>query len=354
MMFAAYFYRIYETGKEINLNKLEKEMAEDHNISRRRFLRVKPSSIQLDVPPLLINLGSFVLNYGQTEIFLQAKARIYDIGAVSICLSYENTYNNPIDLTSFSLTFSGQKGLDEAFGLYIDILTNTLSAYLGEIKIDSDFYEDYTIYRIAQADDSMDPVSILMGEKTDFSSQMRQQLMNNTLSYSKDDFAVISWDTALLCDPEDPEDLRDLIEFANVQLLELRYYDTLLTRHMEKMYDDIEQAEKLSRYARLKLYRQIMTKLMEIIADITEVTEKIKNFIKITEDIYYARVYETTLRVLRTGQWSESLTRTTNVIYQNYSLLSNEVNVQHSNFLEWIIIILIALEFLFAILQAVF
>ncbi|SHH26375.1 hypothetical protein SAMN02745221_02050 [Thermosyntropha lipolytica DSM 11003] len=353
-MFAAYFYRIYETGKEIDLDLLEKEMSDDHNISRQRFLRVKPSSIQLDVPPLLINLGNLAISHRKNKIVLQAKARIYDIGAVSICLSYENKGNIPADLTDFALSFAGQKGLEDAFSLYIDILANTLSAYLGEIKIDPDFYEDYTIYRITSPEEVTDPMPVLMGEKTDFSPQMRQQIMNNTLSYSRDDFAIISWDTALLCDPEDPEDLRDLIEFANVQLLELRYYDAILNRHMEKMYADIEEAEKLSRYARLRLYRQIMTELMEIIADITEVTEKIKNFIKITEDIYYARVYETTLRVLRTYQWSESLTRTTNVIYQNYSLLSNEVNVQHSNFLEWIIIILIALEFLFAILQTVF
>lgn len=350
-MFAAYFYRIYETGKEINLDKLEKEMADDHNISRRRFSRVKPSSIQLDVPPLLINLGSSAITYQQHKIFLQAKARIYDIGAVSICLIYENNANSPSGLTDFALSFAGQKGLEEAFSLYIDILSHTLSPYLGETKIDPDFYEDYTIYRITKPEEAPDPMPVLMGEKTDFSTAMRQQIMNNTLSYSKDDFAIISWDTALLCDPEDPEDLRDLIEFANVQLLELRYYDAILNKHMEKMYDDIEEAENLSRYARLKLYRQIMAELMEIIADITEVTEKIKNFIKITEDIYYARVYETTLRVLRTYQWSESLSRMTNVIYQNYSLLSNEVNVQHSNFLEWIIIALIALEFLFAILQ---
>lgn len=350
-MFAAYFYRLYETGQEINLDKLEKEMAADHNISRRRFLRVKPTSIQLDVPPLLLNLGSFTLTYQQKKISLQAKARIYDIGAVSICLIYENDSSSPFDLTSFALSFSGQRGLEEVFDLYIDMLTNTLSFYMGKINIDPDFYEDYTIYRITRPDEAPDPMPVLMGEKADFSSQMRQQVINNTLSYSKDDFAIISWDTALLCDPEDPEDLRDLIEFANVQLLELRYYDAILNKHMEKMYDDIEAAEKLSRYARLKLYRRIMADLMEIIADITEVTEKIKNFIKITEDIYYARVYETTLRVLRTWQWSESLTRMTNVIYQNYSLLSNEVNVQHSNFLEWIIIILIALEFLFAILQ---
>ncbi|MBO8158185.1 hypothetical protein [Thermosyntropha sp.] len=353
-MSAIYFYRIYETGTEINLDKLEQEISADHSISRRRFSRVKPSSIQLDTPPLLINLGTFTFSLEKQEIPLIARARIYDIGAVSICLFFEDrNHSDKIPLEDIALYFSGQQGLDQVFSLYVDMLINTLASYLEKITINLDFYEDYIIYCINNKEEISDPMIILMGEKTNFSPQMRQQVLNNTLSYSQDDFAIISWDSALLCDSEDPQDLQDLIEFANVQLLKLRYYDNLVARRMEKMYDDIEQAEKLSRYARLRRYRQIMSELMEIIGDITEVTEKIKNFIKITEDIYYARVYETTLRVLRTGQWSESLNRMISVIYQNYSLLSNEVNIQHSNFLEWIIIILIALEFIFAILQSI-
>jgi len=39
------------------------------------------------------------------------------------------------------------------------------------------------------------------------------------------------------------------------------------------------------------------------------------------------------------------------VIRENYSMLSDEVHIQHSNLLEWVIIILIALEFVFAIWQ---
>ena len=92
----------------------------------------------------------------------------------------------------------------------------------------------------------------------------------------------------MICDQEDPADLRDLIEFANVQLLELRYYEDLLTRHMDRMYDDIQKVDKDSRFKRSRQYRRIMSRLMEFIADISEVTEKIDNFIKITKDIYYA------------------------------------------------------------------
>jgi uncharacterized Rmd1/YagE family protein len=51
------------------------------------------------------------------------------------------------------------------------------------------------------------------------------------------------------------------------------------------------------------------------------------------------------LDVLHISQWRSSVNRRIEVIHHSYSMLSDEVNVQHSYFLEWVIIALIALEF---------
>jgi hypothetical protein len=99
------------------------------------------------------------------------------------------------------------------------------------------------------------------------------------------------------------------------------------------------------RFLRMRQYHTIMAKQMEIYAEVSEIFEKVDNLIKVTEDVYYARVYATALKVFRSRQWSESVSRKIEVIRENYSMLSDEVRIQHSNFLEWVIIILIALEF---------
>ena len=88
-------------------------------------------------------------------------------------------------------------------------------------------------------------------------------------------------------------------------------------------------------------------------ANILEVFEKINNFIKVTEDNSYARVYSTASKVLRNQQWNLSVNRKIEIIYQNYLILSEEVRIQHSNFLEWIIIILISLEFNLAVWHSI-
>jgi uncharacterized Rmd1/YagE family protein len=55
--------------------------------------------------------------------------------------------------------------------------------------------------------------------------------------------------------------------------------------------------------------------------------------------------------MLRSGQWSESVSHKIEVIRDNYSMLSEEVRIQHSNFLEWIVIVLIALEIVMAVVE---
>lgn len=350
-MLSLRFYRIYETGSEIDLDSLEQRLSESHTIARVRFSRVKTKSIIMEASPLLVKLDPSKVQTEFDHMPFEARAKIFDVGTISICLQYVNEAGDPGTLEKLALQFAGQKGLDHIFAHYLTSIKEILKSYLNSIAVDPEFYEDYNLYWTSSPDANSDPVTVLMGEKAAFSPQIRNDILKNTLSYSEDDFAIISWDSAWLCDPEDPTDLMDLIEYANVQLLQLRFYDTRLTVQMEKMYDDLESADRMPRFGRLRQYHSIMSQLMEVYAEITETIEKIQNLIKITEDIYYARVYASTLNMLRTGQWSDSVKRKIDVIHRNYTMLSNEVNIQYSNFLEWTIIILIALEFGWAVWQ---
>ncbi|HIH02942.1 MAG TPA: hypothetical protein HA263_03510, partial [Methanoregulaceae archaeon] len=126
----------------------------------------------------------------------------------------------------------------------------------------------------------------------------------------------------------------------------------VLTLQMQRMYDDLEAGGRFGRFRRRRGYDALLNRLMETYAEVSEVTEGIENLIRITEDVYYARVYATALRVLRADQWRASVDRKIDVIRENYQMLSNEVNREHDNFLEWVIIVLIALEFAFAIWEA--
>jgi hypothetical protein len=277
------------------------------------------------------------------------QARIFDIGAFSFCFVYECKDAGPAELEEIAFLFAGQEGLSDYYIQYLRTLSEIVRPHIKNFAITPEFYEDYTIFVTDRRDEAVDPVPLLIGEKVKISPQMREEITKYSLSYTTDDITILSWDSALICNPEGSTDLIDLIEFANVQVLELRYYDQELTREMEKMYDEIERADRFSSFRRGREYHAIMARLMETSAGISETIEKVDNLIKVTEDIYYARVYAMALKVLRSSQWSESVSRKIEVIQENYSMLSDEVRIQHSNFLEWIIIVLIAMEFIFAI-----
>lgn len=352
-MISIRFYRIYDIGREIDLDWLEKSLAQNYFTARTSFHRVKPKSIVLEEPPLLIQMHPIRVERHGRQFEFSVVARVYDIGAISFCFVYEDRNADYKELEEIAFLFAGQEGLADFYVQYLKTLGEIIKPHIKNFAIDPAFFEDYTIYVTDRRDDSIDPVPLMIGEKTSISTQMREEIIKNSLSYSGDDLAVLSWDSALLCEPGSPTDLLDLIEFANVQVLELRYYDRELTRKMEKMYDDIEHADRMSQFRRSRKYHAIMADLMETYAEVSEIIEKVNNLIKVTEDVYYARLYAMALKVQRSHQWSESVSRKIDVIRENYSMLSDEVRIQHSNFLEWVIIILIALEFGLAIWQSI-
>jgi hypothetical protein len=345
------FYRVYDTGDKIDLEMLDEALAADHTTTRARFSRVNPKSITMDVPPLAIQLPPVRVDAGGTELQMAAVARLYDIGAVSICYILEGGTPDFDTLQAAALHFAGQRGLDSLYFASLETVRGILLPHLGELTVDVEFFEDYTIYWTDRLDETLDPVVILLGEEMEYSLQTRDDTLKNSLSYGTGDLTILSWDTSLLVSGEIPEDIIDLIEFANVQALELRYYDRVLTLQTERMYEDIESLGRRTQMGQLGQYRLVMARLMETYAELSEIIEKVDNLIKITEDIYYARVYATALNVLRISQWRSSVDRRIEVIRQNYMMLSDEVNVRHSNFLEIVIILLIAIELAFFIWQ---
>ncbi|OPY37522.1 MAG: hypothetical protein A4E35_01438 [Methanoregula sp. PtaU1.Bin051] len=348
-MFALRFYRMYDIGREVDLTELEQALTKSYATARAGFVRVRPKSIIMEDPPLAIRMQPFVIGRDGRPVEFSVSARIYDVGVISFCFTCEDPDGNAAGLERLGFLFPHQDGLDGYFVQYLKTMGELIRPHIRNFTLNPDFYEDYTIYVTGRRDESFDPVPLLLNDRTAIAPSTRQDILANTLSYTPDDLAVISWDAAFLCDVEYPADIIDLLEFANVQVLELRYYDRELTRQMEKMYDDIEGAERLSQYSRMRRYHAIMAVLMETQAEISETIEKVDNLIKVTEDVYYARVYATALRVLRSGQWSESVNKKISVIRETYAMLSDEVRIQHSNFLEWVVIILIAIEIGFAV-----
>ena len=58
------------------------------------------------------------------------------------------------------------------------------------------------------------------------------------ISYSMNDILLVDWNAALLVDSEG-DDVRALLEFSNVELLEMRYVDQKLDRALDQAYETL-------------------------------------------------------------------------------------------------------------------
>ena len=341
-------YRLYDVADRIDLAAAESRLSQSRGTARVKLDKVSPKSMHFTDPPLAAEAGPAELNIGGRPVTLTLGARIYDLGVIGIVgaieVPPEATHGDWLRL----ITAINPKDVNRLFRERMDSIKEALGPALKAHDLNP-FVEDFTVFYFTQWNQDWDPVPLLLAETGEVSAQTRRDVLANTFSYSPDDLAIITWDSALIYQADGNTDLLDLIELANTQLLELRVYDALLSMETDKAHAEIRQAARKTSYRRLQRYRAIMKRLMELTVEVTEIVERVRNTLKVTEDVYYARVYGAATDILHTGAWMDSINRKIDLIQRSYSMLSDEVVTERSNLLEVAVVILIVLEVVVAL-----
>lgn len=350
MQTSLWLYRLYDIADEIVLDRVEEILGQEKPVSRLRLARVRPEAIVLRNPPVAVELGEGQFVLGGEVYQASYSARVYDLGVVSIIVRLAvppgDVYGG---MRRLALVLAHTEELEPVFAEQLEHVQKALAPALVR-GAQRDVMEEFSIFYFREWHPEWDPVPLLLGEDEPVSPQLRQDLLRHSYSYTPEDLTIISFDGALVYEAGGSTDVPDLLELARAQLLELRYYDGVLTEEVDRMYDAIEDVGRAGRFRRLGHYRRIMTHLMELVVDITEFTERLHNSLKVTEDMYYARIYTAALAIFRTKMWMESIERRLAVIQQSYSLLSNEVITERFIWLESAIVILFVLEIILGLL----
>ncbi len=336
-------YRLYDVAQEIDLPQAGRILATKKPVvSRLKLSKVHPKALEIKNPPLTVELEKCTLRIRNKELLVFPRGRAYDFGVLSVILRIQLPENLKYgELRKLAANINESEELEGLFTTYRDDLLEALGPALIDPGL-SGFVEDFTIFFFERWPHEWDPVPLLLGETENVSREMRRETLKNQFSYSNDR-TIITWDAAFVCEPNGSTDIPDLLEFANAQLLELRYYDNVLDRELAAMHEAIAEADK-GGYRRLKKYREIMRKMMELVLDVTEITEKVQNALKVTEDVFYMRVYTAALKIFRMQEWLRSIERKIEVIVRNYTMLSDELVTHRFLLLEVAIVILITFE----------
>lgn len=341
----------YDVGLAVDLDEAQRRITADKQRSPLRHKRRAPYYFEYQPAPLRVGLTVEAVCLGDHLAERAVDALIYDFGAVSVQFSIHLRGPLPNLLTLSDELYDNERLLAESHRL-VEGLLRSISPAVTKPRI-PDLVEDYAIYQIdelaagqslgaAAEDNGLLLAQILRAERTPLSQQETQDALACQLSFSQDDRALIDWNAALLFG-RDLDDVRAVLEFANVELLEMRYLDDRLDDALDQAYETFSK-----RTARLAPFlgskAADLTRVAELQMDSALLYEGVNNALKLLGDQYLARVHRLVSQRFHLADWDRSILRKLQTIESIYEKISDHNANRRMEVLEWIIIILIAIS----------
>lgn len=345
-------YRFFDVAESIDLDHARAALQKSS--TRLKLRREGSQYLQLPNPPLGVDMGTRSLEDKQVEVY----ARLFEQGAVSVMARVPVQAGTTLEgLVPFADALFDSEALDALGRQVAAELSDALKSAVKDPHTWPQL-ESYTIVQVQElegnptgeavlADEALP--RLLVGETRErLSSSESKAVLEHVYRYGEHDLAVVDWNAAFLYDPAGGSDLADVLEIANAQLLELRYYDDVLDRELTRVYDAIE-----ARKGRFFItpYRELLRELMRTVIELSELIERVENATKVIGDVYLARVYEGALIQFRIPKWQATVTRKHGLLKQTYELLRGEVDTRRSLTLEAMIVLLIIFEILMTMLK---
>src|SRR5262249_3075047 len=144
--------------------------------------------------------------------------------------------------------------------------------------------------------------------------------------------------------------LLDALEFLNVQLVELRFFDRRLDERMSDLFQVVYSRPKLRTLA-VNPFGRALEEVSELKVETTLIAERVGNALKFFEDLYLAKVYTLTAERLHLDAWRSSVESKLKVVHDIFDTLNSRAATYRAEVLEMMIIILIVIEIILGLLR---
>jgi flagellar motility protein MotE (MotC chaperone) len=188
---------------------------------------------------------------------------------------------------------------------------------------------------------------ILRSEPAAMSAEEVREATNLRISFGLEDMTVVDWDAALVLDPE-PDDVRTVLDFANVQLLEMRHLDQQLDEAIEQSYQLLSRRRGWRVIAPAP-FRTDVRKVAELQLESAVLLERVTNALKVFGEEYLTRIYRLASRRFQLAELDASITRKLATVESIYQKMADKAAGVRMELLEWVVIILIALEIILSL-----
>ncbi|HEV8243002.1 MAG TPA: hypothetical protein VGQ07_03335 [Nitrospirales bacterium] len=341
----------YEVGLAIKLDEAERRItAMTQRFSLKRTRRA-PHYFEYRPAPLRVTFEIGPMVFADFCSSASVDAVLYDFGAISVAyrIPLEGAFHRLLDLNE-ALYDNAMLVADSRSR--VDHLLATIGEAVERPSV-SESVEDYVIFQIEEwkpastgeelyTRHARDVTQVLRCERQPLSEQEVQDALSCRISFGPDDVTIIDWNTGLLFG-RDTEDERAVLEFANVELLEMRHLDQQLDDALDQAY------EVLSRRMDWRLrwpgtFDADKSQIAQLQVDSALLFERVTNALKLVGDQYLARVSRLASQRFHLEEWDASILRKLETLDSIYGKMSDQVAARRMEVLEWIIILLIAVS----------
>ena len=141
----------------------------------------------------------------------------------------------------------------------------------------------------------------------------------------------------------------EIMEFANSQLLEFRYYDQLLDQRLASIYGMLEHPRWYDQWIGSR-YTRAARQVHSLFIDVNELTDRTENALKFIGDIYAARLFRLVAERLGLDNWKGNVQNKLKTVDDIYRFAADQSAVARGNFLELTIVLILILEFVLLML----
>jgi hypothetical protein len=185
---------------------------------------------------------------------------------------------------------------------------------------------------------------LLRGERSPLSPEERDEVLRHRISYFTDDLVIPTWSSAFIRDTESgAQGALEILEFANSQLLEFRYYDQLLDAELERIYPQLQRGGWLYNWL-ARRYSRAVRQVHSLFIDVNELTDRTENALKIVGDVYAARLFALAAARLGLDQWKASVREKLRTLEDIYRFAAEQTSMARGEFLELTVVVILVLE----------
>jgi hypothetical protein len=316
-------------------------------------IRYRPAPVRIPVDDPAIRLPGGVRPAGP----VRGELSLFDFGAASLMVSWPLRCDDDA-LLDLAGELAEPAPLTAAARAILAPWLDRVRPAIAEFAV-GDQSEEFVIFQIGEVppgwleDHAPWVAGLVRLDAGPLSAQEVAEATRLNLSYAPNDLVVLDWAAGLVADRECADTLQ-VLEFANVQLLEFRAIDDRLDDRLEAAYTTIhpDQARARPRWAGgWRSHAQAVRAVRELELEATSLIERTENALKLIGDQYLARIFGLASSRFHLDGWQRSIRRKLETAGDVYDLLVEQAGSRRMEALELIVVLLIALEIVLALFR---